>query len=76
MDDLGIDDFDDFSSLPIKPRGKPVSPVKSPSVNLTEISPSERVICSQAKEERTNSSDTIVLLAQGMAYHYHLWFYQ
>ena len=66
MEDLGIDDFDEFESLPIKPRGKPVSPVKSP-VNLTAKSPSGQTIKSPVKDNANYSSDTTALLASGMA---------
>lgn len=58
MEGLGIDD--DFDSLPIKPRGKPVSPVKSP---LSLDSPSGQLAKSPVKD--AYSDDTTLLLTTG-----------
>ena len=54
MEDLGFDDFDDFDSLPIKPRGKAVSPVKLPS-SLEAKSPSAKLEKSPIKGQSPNS---------------------
>lgn len=72
MEDLGVDDFDDFDSLPIKPRGKQVSPVKIP-FNLEANSPPGKLDKSPNKGRANDSDDRAALLAPGMTFCDHFW---
>ena len=67
MEDLGVDDFDDFDSLPIKPRGKQVSPVKLP-FNFEAKSPPGRLDELASKGRANDPNDRTALLASGMTF--------
>ena len=68
MEDLGVDEFDDFDSLPIKPRGKPVPSLKSP-LNLEANSSPGYSDKSPIKGQITDLNDTTALLAAGMSFY-------
>jgi len=62
MEDLGVDEFDDFDSLPIKPRGKPVTSLKSP-LNFEANSSPGHADKSAIKGQAIDLNDTTALLA-------------
>ena len=68
MEDLGVDEFDDFDSLPIKPRGKPVTSLKSP-LNLEANSSPGHSDKSAIKGQAIDLNDTTALLAAGMSFY-------